>query len=152
MWNYGGKSSNGTIFSPCTLVSSCQYHFKSVPCPPLPTCCFYQKEQDRQCTYKVTLRCVHEFWFIISSIFLLFDLFPIYLCDKVRVDHTQTHPVEILWTSDQLVARAATYTTHETNIHAVIGIQTREPSEQVLQTYVLDRTVTGPAYHVSSEI
>jgi hypothetical protein len=47
--------------------------------------------------------------------------------------HTQldTHPVVLLWTSDQLVAEAAIYTTHnkkEKNIHALSGIRTCKPT------------------------
>jgi hypothetical protein len=46
------------------------------------------------------------------------------------------HTVGILWTSDQSVAETSTYTgqhnieTQETNIHALSGIQTRDPSNQ----------------------
>jgi hypothetical protein len=47
-----------------------------------------------------------------------------------------THTVGLLWTSDQPVAKASTYTgqhnieTQETNIHALTGIRTRDPSNQ----------------------
>jgi hypothetical protein len=47
-----------------------------------------------------------------------------------------THTVGLLWTSDQPVAEASTYTeqhnieTQETNIHAFSGIRTRYPSNQ----------------------
>jgi hypothetical protein len=47
--------------------------------------------------------------------------------------HTHTHPVDLLWTSDKLVAAAATYTTQQTNIYALGGIHTLDP---------LDRTAT----------
>jgi hypothetical protein len=52
------------------------------------------------------------------------------------LDHIQlTHTVRLLWTSDQPVAEASTYTRHhdkkqETNIHALSGIRTRDPSNQ----------------------
>jgi hypothetical protein len=53
------------------------------------------------------------------------------------LDHIQlTHTVGLLWTSDQPVAEASTYTgqhnieTQETNIHALSGIRTRDPSNQ----------------------
>jgi len=41
-----------------------------------------------------------------------------------------THPVGLLWTRDQLVAEAATYTTRNKkgNIHDFNKIQTRDPS------------------------
>jgi hypothetical protein len=44
-----------------------------------------------------------------------------------------THPVGLLWTSDELVAQAASYTlqqTQETNIHTIIVIRTRDPSNK----------------------
>jgi hypothetical protein len=47
-----------------------------------------------------------------------------------------SHTVGLLWTSDQPVAEACTYTgkhniyTQETNIHAQSGIRTRDPSNQ----------------------
>jgi hypothetical protein len=46
------------------------------------------------------------------------------------------HTVGLLWTSDQLVAEASSYTgqhnieTQETNIHTLNGIRTRDPSIQ----------------------
>jgi hypothetical protein len=53
------------------------------------------------------------------------------------LDHTQlTHAVGLLWTSDQLIAEASTYTgqhiieTQETNNHALSGIRTRDLSNQ----------------------
>ena len=39
--------------------------------------------------------------------------------------HIHTHRTGLLWTSDQLVAETATYTTQETSILAVSGIRTR---------------------------
>jgi hypothetical protein len=47
-----------------------------------------------------------------------------------------THTVGLLWTSDQPVAEASTYTgqhnieTQETNIRALSGIRARDPSNQ----------------------
>jgi hypothetical protein len=52
------------------------------------------------------------------------------------LDHTYRHTVGLLWTSDQPVAEASTYTgqhniyTQQTNIHAPSGIRTRDPSNQ----------------------
>jgi hypothetical protein len=53
------------------------------------------------------------------------------------LNHIQlTHTAGLLWTSDQPVAEASTYTgqhnieTQETNIHALSGIRTRDPSNQ----------------------
>jgi hypothetical protein len=46
------------------------------------------------------------------------------------------HTVGLLWTSNQPVAETSTYTgqhnieTQETNIHALSGIRTRDPSNQ----------------------
>jgi hypothetical protein len=46
------------------------------------------------------------------------------------------HTVGLLWTSDQPVSEASTYTgqdnirTQETNIHALKGIRTRDPNNQ----------------------
>ena len=45
-------------------------------------------------------------------------------------NQTLTQKVGLLWVSDQLDAEAATYTTHETNIHALNRIRTRDPSNQ----------------------
>jgi hypothetical protein len=56
------------------------------------------------------------------------------------LDHIQlTHTVGLLWTSDQPVAEASTYTgqhnieTQETDIHALSGIRTRDPSNQAAE-------------------
>jgi hypothetical protein len=50
------------------------------------------------------------------------------------ITHTVRHTVGPLWTSDQPVAEASTYTgqhkIQETNIHAPSGIRTRDPSNQ----------------------
>jgi hypothetical protein len=57
------------------------------------------------------------------------------------------HAVGLPWTSNQLVAKASTYTAQhrstETNIHASSGIRTRDPSNQAAKTYALDREATG---------
>ena len=47
--------------------------------------------------------------------------------------HIHTHPIGLLWTSDQLVAEAATYTTQQTqktNIHALSRIRTSDRSNR----------------------
>jgi hypothetical protein len=66
--------------------------------------------------------------FLISVVFLNHSGF---------LDHIQlTHKVGLLWTSDQPIADASTYTgqhnieTHETNIHAPSGIRTHDPCNQ----------------------
>jgi hypothetical protein len=55
------------------------------------------------------------------------------------LNHIQlTHTVGLLWTSDQPVAEASTYTgqhnieTQQRNIHALSGIRTCEPSNQAV--------------------
>jgi hypothetical protein len=55
---------------------------------------------------------------------------------RVSWAHTYRRAVGLLWTSDQPVAEASTYTeihnieTQETNIHAPSGIRTRDPSNR----------------------
>jgi hypothetical protein len=70
--------------------------------------------------------------------------------------HTRTHtrarrhPVELLWTSDQPVAEAATYTTHnEPNIRktmSLAGFELAMTTIKRLRTYALDRKNTGITY------
>jgi hypothetical protein len=60
---------------------------------------------------------------------------------------THTHTVGLLWTSDQLVAEAATYTTHNkhkrrTSIPSA-GFELIIPAVERLQTYAFDRAATG---------
>ena len=60
--------------------------------------------------------------------------------------HTHTHPVELLWMSDQLVAQAATYTTHNKHRRTSMpsaGYEPAIPAIKQLHTYVLERTATG---------
>jgi hypothetical protein len=58
-------------------------------------------------------------------------LFGVYV-----ITHAIRHTAGILWTSDQPVSEASTYTgqhnieTQQTNIHAPSGIRTRDPSNQ----------------------
>jgi len=66
--------------------------------------------------------------------------------DQIQLDiHTQS--VRLLWTSGQMVAKAATYTRH--NIHNrwtsmfPAGFDPVIPTIKRPQTYTLDRTVTG---------
>jgi len=58
-----------------------------------------------------------------------------------------THSVGLLWTSDEPVAEAATYTntqqTQGEKIHARSGIQTRIPEIKQLRPTILDRMATG---------
>jgi len=52
---------------------------------------------------------------------------------EVYRSHTirKTHPIGLLWTSDQLVAVPATYTTHNKHKFPVFsGIRTRDPSSE----------------------
>ena len=61
--------------------------------------------------------------------------------------HEHSHPVELLWTSDQLFAQAATYKTH--NRHQRLtsmssaGFQSANPEIKQLQTSAFDGTSTG---------
>jgi hypothetical protein len=60
------------------------------------------------------------------------------------IRHTQ--PIRILWTSDQPVAEAATYTVHNKRTSMPSGgFETAIPATQQLQTDALDRTATGIA-------
>ena len=65
------------------------------------------------------------------------------------LDHTirRTHPVGILWTSDQLVAEGATYTTYNKHVGRtsvlVAGFEPAIPEIERQHTYALDRTATG---------
>jgi hypothetical protein len=58
------------------------------------------------------------------------------------------HTVGLLWTSDQPVSDTSTCTgqhnieTQETNIHALNGIRTRDPSNQAAADLTLDRAAT----------
>ena len=52
----------------------------------------------------------------------------------------------LLWTSDQPVAEAATYPTHnkhKMNIHTLKGFEPVIAAVEWLQNYALDRTATG---------
>ena len=64
---------------------------------------------------------------------------------------TQTHPVGLLWASDQLVADAATYTTHNKHERRTsllsAGLKPAIPAIERPQTYVLDRTATDIGDH-----
>ena len=60
--------------------------------------------------------------------------------------HTHTHTVSLLWTSDQLVAEAATYTTHNQHNRrksiGPVGFEPAIPAIERLRTYALDRMTT----------
>jgi hypothetical protein len=62
------------------------------------------------------------------------------------IRHTRARAVGLLWTSDQLVTEAATYTSH--NKHKKLtsmisaGFETAIPATERQQTYALDRTAT----------
>jgi hypothetical protein len=65
------------------------------------------------------------------------------------LDHTQLdkQPEGLLWTSDQLVAEAATYTTRNKRKRRTsmpsAGLESAIPGSEMQQTYVLDLTVTA---------
>jgi hypothetical protein len=94
--------------------------------------------------FDTVLRECRSMWGLISFKFFFIHFFlRIFLTVKVFLnhsgflDHVQlTHTVGLLWTSDQPVAEASTYTGHhnietqETNIHALSGIRTRDPSNE----------------------
>jgi hypothetical protein len=65
--------------------------------------------------------------------------------------HTHTHPVGLLWASDQLVADAATYTTHNKHERRTsllsAGLKPAIPAIERPQTYALDRTATDIGDH-----
>jgi hypothetical protein len=81
------------------------------------------------------INCICIYTYIFSlGLFLTVDVF---LNHSGFLDHIQlTHAVGLLWTSDQPVAEASTYTgqhnieTQETNMHALSGIRARDPSNQ----------------------
>jgi len=65
---------------------------------------------------------------------------------KVSRSHTDTHPTELLCTSDQPVAEAATYTTHNrqkrrTSVPSV-GFEQAIPAIKWPRTYAQDCTAT----------
>jgi hypothetical protein len=65
------------------------------------------------------------------------------LCIEVSKSHTIRHTVGLLWTSDQPAADNTTYKHNkQTNIHALSGIRTRDPSNQAAADLTLDRTAT----------
>ena len=87
---------------------------------------------------------------VVACNFLIWMLFPLFFCGvtaqigtrppwtDVSRSHTHTHthtykhthPIGLLWKSDQIVPKAATFTTQQTqgtNIHAPGGIQTHYP-------------------------
>jgi hypothetical protein len=59
------------------------------------------------------------------------------------------HVAGLIWTSDQLFAKAfyrhrsTQHINTKTNIHAPSAIRTRDPSNQASKTYALDRAATG---------
>ena len=61
--------------------------------------------------------------------------------------HTHTHRVGLLWTSDQLVAEAATYTTHTTHKRRTAmpsaGFERGIPATKRLQTHAADHAAIG---------
>ena len=68
---------------------------------------------------------------------------------EVPISHTisHTHPVGLLWRSDQLVAETATYTTHNKPKRRIslpsAGFEPATSASKRPQTYGLDRTDTG---------
>ena len=66
---------------------------------------------------------------------------------EVQRSHTETHRVRFLWTSDQFVAQAATYTTHNKDMTQTsmppAELEPEIPQSERPQTYALDRAATG---------
>jgi hypothetical protein len=66
--------------------------------------------------------------------------------------------VGILWTSDQPVSKAYTYTgqnntePQETTIRATRGIRTHDPGNLAAKTYSLDRAATWTDFIVNKEM
>jgi hypothetical protein len=79
-----------------------------------------------------------------------------HLIVKVSRSHTtrQTHPVGHLWTSDQLVADTAAYTTHNKHKRRTStpsrGFEPAIPAIDWPQTHTLDRTALGSALTFTS--
>jgi hypothetical protein len=65
----------------------------------------------------------------------------------VEVYRSHTHTTELLWTSDQLVAEAATYTSHNEYNRRTSkpsdGFESAESANKELQICSLDNTATG---------
>jgi hypothetical protein len=64
---------------------------------------------------------------------------------EVSYSHTYRHTVGLLWTSDQPVAEASTYTgqhNRQTSMPSA-GFEPATPVTKRQQTYALDRAVTG---------
>jgi hypothetical protein len=69
------------------------------------------------------------------------------------IDHTQLHThtharaVGLFWTSDELIAEAATYTTRNKQMSRIpmpsAGFEAAIATIKLPQTYTLDRTITG---------
>jgi hypothetical protein len=60
------------------------------------------------------------------------------------------HSVGLLWTSNQPVSKASTYTQRRKtrkNIYALSGIRTRDRRDQAIKTYASDCAVTGPSHY-----
>ena len=57
------------------------------------------------------------------------------------------HAIGLLWTSDQLVPEAATYTTHDKHKRRIsvllAGFEHMFPANKRLPTYALDNVATG---------
>jgi hypothetical protein len=73
---------------------------------------------------------------VITICGLLFSVLPQPNSGLDRLAVEVTHTVGLIWTSDRLVAEATTLhntqQTWETNIHALKGIRTRDPSNQAV--------------------
>jgi hypothetical protein len=85
----------------------------------------------------VHIKYIYIYICIYSNSYDFSSLLRFFLNHSGFLYHIQlTHTVGLLWTSVQPVAEASTYTgqhnieTQETNIHALSGIRTRDPSDQ----------------------
>jgi hypothetical protein len=83
--------------------------------------------------YCIITTAIHSF---IHSQALIVQDGPLASLFGVSWSHTYRHTVGLLWTSDQPVTEASTYTgqhniyTQQTKIHTPSGIRTRDPSNQ----------------------
>ena len=60
------------------------------------------------------------------------------------IEASRPHSVGLLWARGQLVAETSTWQhSQKTDIHALSGIQTHDPSKRAAQTHALDRVATG---------
>jgi len=73
-----------------------------------------------------------------------------------RKDRHHTFAVGLLWTSDQLVAEKATYTTHNKHQRRTSipleGFESASPAMKRRKTYAFDRAATGNGFEVVGQV